>query len=274
VNKDYGFYRRFGRRFVAGWLTAEVLDIVAILDSAQRAKNVSGAVAEIGVHHGKLFIGLNLLRQNAERSVAIDLFGQQELNVDNSGKGNLKAFRRNTRRWSSLNSVAIHQGDSSKLQADELRELAHGEIRLFSVDGGHTSSIVLSDMNLAGASIVSGGIVIADDIFNQEWPGVLAGTLRYLSQGGQLVPFAIAFNKVFFSAPEYSDFYRSALRDDFDSRYLLYVRISEFATHEVLIIGRVPRRPRELISRNGTARKFYHRLRDWNDRRNLFSLYL
>ena len=262
MNKGFEIYRRLGQTFVAGWLAPEVLGILAVLDAAQRSKNVSGAVAEIGVHHGKLFIGLNLLQEDSQYSVAIDVFGDQELNIDNSGKGDLAAFRKNVERWSSLDAVVIHQGDSTKLHADELRELARGDIRLFSVDGGHTDSIVFSEMNLAEATLASGGIVVADDVFNEAWPGVSSGTLRYITQGRQLVPFAIGFNKVFFSSPKYAEFYRNILRANYEDRYLVFVHTSNFATHEVLILSRTPRRPRLLISRNETARKMYRRIQE------------
>ena len=74
-------------------------------------------------------------------------------------------------------------------------ELAEGPVRLFSVDGGHTEEIVATDMRTAEQALVPGGIVVADDVFNAEWPGVSVGTLRYLDAGGTLVPFAIGFNK-------------------------------------------------------------------------------
>jgi hypothetical protein len=263
MNRGFEIYRRFGHRFVAGWLAPEVLEILAVLDEAQRSKNVSGAVVEIGVHHGRLFIGLKLLQDVDQYSVAIDVFGDQELNVDQSGKGDLAIFRRNVQRWSSLDAVAIHQGDSTQLHADQLRELAHGGIRLFSVDGGHTDPIVFSDMNLAEATIASGGIVVADDVFNEEWPGVSTGTLRYLSEGGQLVPFAIGFNKVFFASPDHAEYYRRILQSTFESRYLLFVKTSDFAAHEVLIIARGARSPRQILSRNDTARRTYHRIQEW-----------
>jgi hypothetical protein len=263
VNKDFEIYRRVGHRLVAGWLAPEVLEILAVLNSAQRSKNVSGAVAEIGVHHGRLFIGLHLLQHEDEYSVAIDVFGDQDLNIDQSGKGDLAIFRKNVQRWSSLNAGVIHQGDSTELRANELRELAHGDIRLFSIDGGHTDSIVFSDMNLAEATLAPEGIVVADDIFNQDWPGVSTGTLRYLSQGGELVPFAIGFNKVLFSSPNYAENYRNILHAHFDNRYLIVVKMSDFATHDVLILGRVPRRPRQLIGRNKTAKELYLRMQQW-----------
>ena len=263
MDRRFEIYRRAGHRSVAGWLAPEVLDILVVLDSLQRSTNVSGAVAEIGVHHGRLFIGLNLLQRDYERSVAIDVFGDQLLNVDQSGKGDLAMFQGNVRRWSSMDTVVVHQGDSTQLQAGELRKLAHGNIRLFSVDGGHTDSIVFSDMNLADATIAAGGIVIADDVFNQDWPGVATGTLRYMASGGKLVPFAIGFNKVFFGAPEYSQRYRDSLRREFADRYLVLTKSSEFAGHEVLIISRVPRRPRDLARRNKIIRRVYVRVQEW-----------
>jgi hypothetical protein len=266
VNKRFGIYRWTGHRVVAGWLAPEVLDILGVLDSFQRSASVSGAVAEIGVHHGRLFIGLNLLQRDDEPSVAIDVFGDQDLNVDESGKGDLAMFRKNVQRWSSPENVVVHQGDSTQLQAGELRKLAQGGIRLFSVDGGHTDPIVFSDMNLAEATLAAGGIVIADDVFNQDWPGVSTGTLRYMESGGELVPFAIGFNKVCFSTQEYSQMYRDILRREFASRYLVLTKSSEFAGHEVLIISRVPRRPREIARQSKIARGAYRRVQEWRGR--------
>jgi hypothetical protein len=252
VNTRFETYRWLGHRLVGGWLAPEVLAILAVLDSAQRSKNVSGAVAEIGVHHGKLFIGLNLLQSDGEYSIAIDVFGDQDLNIDQSGRGDLALFRKNVQRWSSLNSVAIHQGDSTKLDADVLRELAKGDIRLFSVDGGHTESIVFSDMKLADATLASGGVVIADDIFNEQWPEVLIGTLRYLDQGGRLAPFAIGFNKVFFSSREYAEFYRNTVTLHFKDLLLVTGKTVNLANHEVLVISRTPR----------------NRIREWHNYRH------
>lgn len=247
-------YKRYGHRCVSGWLESEVLTILAVLNSAQRAKKTTGAVAEIGVHHGKLLIGLHLLQGNNEKSVAIDVFGSQELNIDKSGRGNLAAFHRNVKRWSPSGDIVIYQGDSTRLQPEELRKLAGADIRLFSVDGGHTASIVYSDMKLAEATLSADGIVVADDVFNELWPGVSIGTFRYLEQGGELLPFAVGFNKVFFAKDEYVEDYRNALKTAFRNRILTSARIAEFGKHEVVIIARVPRRPERLAGRIGVIR--------------------
>ncbi|MFM8855896.1 MAG: class I SAM-dependent methyltransferase, partial [Actinomycetota bacterium] len=260
VKKTFATYRRIGHRTVAGWLAPEVMEALVAIDERQRERKIAGAIAEIGVHHGRLFIALNLLRRNGEKAVAIDVFGCQELNIDQSGKGDLERFRANVERWSSSNGVEVHQGDSTLLQPNALQELAGGKVRLFSVDGGHTESIVYSDMNLAAACLVSGGVLIADDVFNGDWPGVATGTLRYMAQPDALVPFAIGFNKVFFSRPECAADYRACVQAHFRRRPLEMTKLSEYAGCEVLVISRVPRRPRAMLSRNELARELYRRI--------------
>ena len=201
MKRTFERYSNVGYRFVSGFLEPGNLPVLKVLDDAQRARNVAGAVAEIGVHHGRLFIPLHLLQRGTGKSVAIDLFGDQELNIDKSGNGNLDKFTDNVALWSTTDGLVLHQGDSTKLEPAVLTEKAGGPIRFFSVDGGHTAEIVYSDMRLAEETLAEGGIVIADDIFNQQWPGVAVGTLKYLDDGAKLAPFAIGFNKVYFTQP-------------------------------------------------------------------------
>jgi hypothetical protein len=257
MERNFGRYRAVGHRVVTGFLQSEVLLLLDVLNSAQRAKQITGGVAEIGVHHGKLFIGLRLLQRGGEKSVAIDIFGDQELNIDGSGHGNLEKFINNVNLWSSMDDVVVHQGDSTKLTPETLRGLAGGDIRFFSVDGGHTEEIVFSDMKLAEATLADGGIVIADDVFNEQWPGVAVGTLRYLEDGAKLTPFLIGFNKVFFAQPDYCELYRSAVLAAVSGKLRLATGTSTFAGHEVSLV--VPQGAVDIVRRSETARALYHR---------------
>lgn len=253
----YSIYRHFGRRLVGGWLAPEVLEVLAVLNEAQAAKGVQGSVAEIGVHHGKLMIALDLLRNDGETSVAIDLFDEQERNVDKSGKGDLAVFRKNMTRWSHVDSLAVHAGDSTKLATETLADLANGKIRLFSVDGGHDEPVVASDLNLAETVLVPGGVIIADDVFHQEWPGVMTGLIRYLNDDPKLLPFAIGFNKVFLTTPEFVEHYQRAVGAAFSDRYLTSVKESEFFGNHVSVVARVRRTPRLILRRNKTLKRAY-----------------
>src|SRR6478735_1435937 len=54
-------YVRKGNFFVDGWLSSAAAATICTLSQRQRELNVVGSVAEIGIHHGKLFILLYLL---------------------------------------------------------------------------------------------------------------------------------------------------------------------------------------------------------------------
>ena len=139
-------YLSGGMRKVQGWLEPEAAILISQLADVQ---TVRGAVGEIGVHHGKLFLLLELCRSAGEGAVAVDLFEMQDQNIDGSGRGNVKKFRRNLARFAARPSdVVVHSADSTRLATGSLLGLAGAPFRLFSVDGGHTAEITVSDLQL------------------------------------------------------------------------------------------------------------------------------
>ena len=54
---------------------------------------IEGAIGEIGVHHGKFFVGLAHLAMNHEKLWACDVFEDQALNMGGSGFGDRACFR-------------------------------------------------------------------------------------------------------------------------------------------------------------------------------------
>ena len=258
---SFDIYRNVGHRLVQGWMLTDVLTMLSAVDAVQRAQGVGGAVAEIGVHRGKLFIGLKLLQHGNETAVAIDVFGDQDLNVDHSGKGDYQRFLKNIERWSSEDGLVVHQGDSTQLQPQRLVELASSKVRMFSVDGGHTEQVVTSDMRLAEETLAEGGVVVADDVFNPAWPGVAVGTLRYLDGDGALAPFVIGFNKVLFCQPEFCHQYRDAVIAPFGRRARIETKESVFAGHPVTVLDQVSATPRRILRHNAAARSVYRLVR-------------
>lgn len=261
MRTEFDAYARRGRRRVRGWVQPEVFELVKVLDATQRKLGVRGGAAEIGVHHGQLLIGLDLLLRDDEKSVAIDLFEDQALNVDRSGRGDRARFEANVARFTDPSRVAVHSGDSTLVSADDVRRMADGDVRLFSVDGGHTDDVVHSDMLLAEGSLTKGGVVIADDVFNFAWPEVVTGTLRYLERSDALRPFAVGYNKVFFADTEFADRYAAAIAERYDNRTLYHFRRSTFGGSPVVLIADVARTPREILARSPLATAVYRRLR-------------
>ena len=188
--------------------------MITTLSTIQEAQQISGNVAEIGVHHGKLFILLYLLTRGNERAVAIDLFADQTRNIDHSGAGDLDKFRANLARHADpeMQRLILHQGDSTALDGAMLKRLAGGAYRLISIDGGHTAETTAHDLATAAEALAPGGVIILDDYFNEMWPGVSEGVHRYFRGPHGILPFATGANKTLFCAPDAIPLYVNSLR--------------------------------------------------------------
>ena len=106
--------------------------------------------------------------------------------------------------------LVLHQGNSMDLTGAILTRLAEGPLRFVSVDGGHTAEITAHDLATAEAAIAEGGVIVVDDVFNEQWPGVGDGVRRYFERRPNLVPFAIGANKTYFCRPSHRDIYHDA----------------------------------------------------------------
>jgi hypothetical protein len=205
-------YLKHGHHLVKGWLLPGAAQSIVLLSAEQKKACVSGGVAEIGVHHGKLFVLLYLLGSENEPAVAIDLFSHQNLNIDHSGAGDLERFKRNLLRHADTRRLVIHEGDSTQLTTEQLLELGRGAFRLISIDGGHTAEITAHDLATAEGALAEGGVIILDDCFNEEWPGVSDGVHLYFSEPRTIVPFGVGANKTFFCHVAFAEQYAGVLK--------------------------------------------------------------
>lgn len=239
-------YALLGHRFVHGWLSDLGLRVVDAADAVQRQNHVSGPIAEIGVHHGRLFILMSLTRLPGETAVALDLFEDQHLNIDSSGFGDRATFERNLRRWHPDHGlVKIVQCDSRDLTASALRELAGDALRLVSIDGGHTVEITMTDLATATESLRPGGIVILDDCFSDFFPSVSEGAQRFLQATAEFEAFAVGGNKTLICHADWSERYRSALRPMFQFGPV-HIEQRIFLGRPILAMERYPERAANL----------------------------
>src|SRR6266568_1337598 len=133
-------YLRDGIQKVDGWLNRSTATYLGALEVLQRELGIDGDVCEIGVYHGKSFLCLALGLPAHQRAFAIDLFEDQHLNVDGSGRGNRGILEQNLARWGGGDNVVIMKADSTALDTQGFFD-AGPRFRLFSVDGGHTTDI-------------------------------------------------------------------------------------------------------------------------------------
>lgn len=244
-----------------GWLQAQTLDVLEVLRDVQDGLGVSGSVAEIGVYAGKLFIGLQVLTPPGTPALAIDSFVDQSANIDEAA-GSLSTFEAHVRKWGDWSTVTVEVVDSSTLAADRVAVLAGEPVRFFSVDGGHTAEATAWDIANAEAALAAGGVLIVDDIFNEQWPGVMDGVRAHFDRGSSLIPFAIGFNKTYFTnSVEHAERYQAALREAFSNRLTIYRKTTRFHDHDVELMMRSTLTPRSVLRRFPQARRVYFAVR-------------
>jgi hypothetical protein len=207
-------YLSRGLHRISGYLHKGAALLIVQTAYVQSRLNVTGHVAEIGVHEGRLFVLLCLLRSHKDAAVAVDVFERQHLNRDRSGHGNFERLQDNLRKYVRHGSRAILiSADSRDVSSASLVEAAGGRFRLFSIDGGHEAETVFHDLAVAAGALCHGGVILLDDFFNEGWPGVADGTCRFFASQKfpDLVPFAVAQNKVLIGERTYAENYRKAL---------------------------------------------------------------
>lgn len=186
---------------IQGWVGDRIHHILRFVREYHDAENIRGNIAEIGVHHGKLFFLLAAIARSDEQCIAIDLYEDQEKNLDKSGNGSLAIFTSHLNgHFPQLKSqVRAVQADSMALTPAGVRaRLGIDNARLFSVDGGHTVAHVVNDLEIAQELIVPGGVILLDDFLGPLWPSVTEGYFRYVQTANRkLAPFLIFQNKLF-----------------------------------------------------------------------------
>lgn len=223
-------YQKSGIEKVDGWLAAGDQILISSLCEIQRQNKCHGSVGEIGVHHGRLFILLYLHLHEGERAFCVDVFENQDLNIDRSGAGDESIFLANVGTYADASRLSVFKQSSLNIDPARIIEKV-GAARIISIDGGHTKDITQSDLRKSREILSPDGVIMVDDYFNPAWPGVSEGVNAYFNApGGALSPFAIGLNKIFFCRPNLHAFYRDKLRQGCPEMYL---KATEFLGHEV-----------------------------------------
>lgn len=236
---------------IEGWVQSGAVTSTILLSAIQQHLGVIGGVGEIGIHHGKFFLLLCHLRKPSEAGLAIDVFEQQELNIDHSGKGDRRIFEENVCRYfPAPSNIEIFQADSLALRPAALAATSLNKYRLFSIDGGHTVAHIMNDLRLVEPVLHAQGIVIVDDLFHWDWPGVTEGMFRYWSDGGALRPFALGDGKLFCAHRDRCDeFYELSRR--MLHPFAKQVKIVEIVGRQCVSVSMRP--PSEVVLEDGKA---------------------
>jgi Methyltransferase domain len=225
-----------GHSRVDGWLEPLALRSILLLDRLQWERGVEGGLCEIGVHRGRLLILLHLLSRMNERTVGFDLFEfmPEDIRAVYGANSRAEVVAAIASHGCDPERIELVTVDSTRLKAEDILHYTRERIRMFSIDGGHDAETALGDLRLAARVLIPGGLVLLDDIFNEQWPGVIEAAARFLQERGHgLVPFCYAGNKMYLATGrEAADWYRermgTALTD-------VSTKTESFFSHPVLI---------------------------------------
>lgn len=250
-------------RAIPGWFSKEAALLFAWLDEIQKHHSVRGDCFEIGCHHGKSAVLLGALVDKEQEKLSVcDLFGMQDGNISNSGSGDFDAFKSNLSplRQEGLN-VTVFQKNSMRLTATEIGKT----YRIFHVDGGHNPDEALADLLLAADCTVDSGVIILDDPFRSEWPGVTEALVRFLDRRADFQAIMVGFNKLVLVQTKFSDMYLNSLRAPKQREHFGFSypwRIKEMPFHKSAINVLYVPDYRQAKTLGNLVRRIYHKY-DW-----------
>jgi hypothetical protein len=221
LDRRLEYFRTYIAPRVQGWLGDQMYKLLKIVGSAFDSIGLNGNIAEIGIHHGLSFFLFTSLRRHEELCFAIDLFDEQHLNVDHSGKGSLTTFLSHLNMMLPFEKpfVQILQRDTLTFSMQEFTNVfSPNGVKLFSVDGGHTTAHVCNDLSLVQEVLVPGGIVALDDFFGPHWPTVTEGFYQFTqTRNRRLKPVLFYQNKLFLTTISEHEFWLESLRAGFEA---------------------------------------------------------
>jgi Methyltransferase domain len=186
---------------IPGWFSPDAAILFTAYNQLLRESDLAGDVLEIGVYHGKSAVLLASFPGKERSFVAIDLFEDlQSFDADGAGAVGMKeAFLQNLRAYHGATpSLRVVAASSASLTARDVP----GDFTFCHIDGDHSQKGTYADFDLCYQILRPGGIIAVDDYFNQMFPGVAEGGLRWsLDHPRALAPVAIGYNKAIFHKP-------------------------------------------------------------------------
>jgi hypothetical protein len=205
--------------FPGNGIPPELWAAIGPIADLQKSNGIVEPVCEIGVHHGRFIIGLMLIKDSPRKNLAIDVFELQQFNMDRSGNGNYEIFMQNVaKHYGHADRIGTIKGDSialSHVDVVRIRE-EYGKFSMFSIDGCHTAEHTYNDLVIAADLTCHGGVILIDDYYNANFPGVQEAVCQYFfGQKSKFAPICFVGGKLFLTDASHHKIYFEDLRTKF-----------------------------------------------------------
>jgi len=172
----------------------------------QRQEKLDGGLVEIGVYYGRSYFLLRKISAPDDNVLAIDLFDIEP------GGAQYQRFLDNGRSLGiPVDEDLVITGDSTRLDPQAIIDKV-GQVRFFSIDGGHLLRHIVADSRLAKSVLADHGIIAFDDTFNPAWPEVTIGVSDFLRRNSDtFAAFCMTKYKTYVCRRDFHEVYRAAL---------------------------------------------------------------
>lgn len=202
---------------VNGWFSPDAMRIIKALSDIQTNNNIHGDILEIGVYQGKSAIFLSMLLTEYDCLWAVDTFEPDELYY---GLNKQAIFIDNIKNILSPEYIGRQIKIQRRTSSDFFKSEYDDLYRLIHIDGSHERKDVINDLYQSSDRLLYKGLIILDDLFNPQHPGVMEGFMEYALQH-PCYPLIIGHNKLIFAIDNFTySFYKERFKPELYGEYI------------------------------------------------------
>jgi hypothetical protein len=200
----WNLYKNGVEKEVEGWFYDHDLITFWLIDFIQKEAGWRGDLCELGIYQGKSAIALGALARPDEWLLCFDVFQEVPQPVV---EANIRRF------CPDLNDrLVCIQRDLMALR-NPPPEVGSNSLRFLHLDAVHDHPSVLNDLRNFLPLLTPEAVVVLDDCFDPDWPGVSTAMTEFClsDMGRHIRPFAASRSKMYLCARPYVEIYQRCI---------------------------------------------------------------
>jgi Methyltransferase domain len=197
-------YKNGVEKEIEGWFYDHDLITFWLIDFIQKEAGWRGDLCELGVYLGKSAVALGAMARPDECLFCFDLFHEAPQHVT---EANINRFCPDLG-----DRLVCIKKNLMALQAPP-PEVGSNSLRFLHLDAVHDHPSVLNDLRNFSPLLTREAVIVLDDCFDPEWPGVPTAMAEFClsDMGRHIRPFAASKSKMYLCARPYVEIYQRCI---------------------------------------------------------------
>lgn len=125
-----------------------------------------------------------------------------------------------------LEAASLHKNLTHYESIDQLKHTIGEKMDVIHLDGEHTELAVSRDLEILLPMLSSDGVMIIDDIFYQDFPGVAFSTYNFIAKF-KLAPFLVSSSKIYLTHPSTYDYWYRKIKTKLSVKQIRFYESQE-----------------------------------------------